>query len=266
MARFRMVVAYDGSPFAGWQSQPGGNTIQDHIEAAIRIITGTDVRIHGSGRTDAGVHALGQVAHFDAPEHARLSADAWQRAINNRLPPAIRIMDCRPARDGFHARFDATGKRYDYRIWNDPVLPPLEVARVWHVPKRLDLPLLQEACSRITGTHDFAGFAANRGDGKPAGDTVRTLHEVRLSRSGPDVRLSYHGSGFLYRMVRLLTGSLVRVASGRAPLAWLTGILDREGDARSPFAAPADGLYLMGVDYPDPTGSAPPDSQPDVPS
>jgi tRNA pseudouridine38-40 synthase len=252
--RLRLTIAYDGRPFAGWQSQPGGNTVQDHLEAALAKILKTDPPpvIHGSGRTDTGVHALGQVAHFDAPESCSMDTGAWLRALNVHLPPAIRIMEMQAAEPGFHARFDATGKTYRYRIWNADVLPPLEAGRAWHVPRAIDFPLLADACRMCEGTHDFSAFAANRGDGKDAGrDTVRTLWSVGIDRDGPCLTLTFRGTGFLYKMVRLLTGSLVRVALHRAPAAWMQQLLSFPGDAKTHHLAPADGLYLVNVEYSD---------------
>jgi tRNA pseudouridine38-40 synthase len=250
--RLRLTIAYDGRPFAGWQSQPAGNTVQDHLEAALgRILKmETPPAVHGSGRTDAGVHALGQVAHCDVPDTSRMDTAAWRRALNVHLPPGIRIMEVTPAAGNFHARFDAAGKTYRYRVWNDEVLPPLEAGLAWHVPHRLDLALLEEACRSCEGTHDFGAFAANRGDGKDEGrDTVRHLWSVRLERESPCLILTFHGSGFLYKMVRLLTGSLMRVAMGRAPVFWLQQLLTASGGKKSHHTAPADGLYLVSVDY-----------------
>lgn len=251
MPRFRLTLAYDGRPFAGWQSQPGGNTVQDFLERALgRVLPETSPRVHGSGRTDAGVHALGQVAHFDAPSEFRLNGDAWRRALNSHLPPSIRVTHCAEARPDFHARFDATGKTYRYRIFTGEVLPPLEVGLAWHRPKQLDFDLLAEACAALEGTHDFAGFAAFRGNEDGTEDTVRTLWSVTLTNDGPLRVLTFHGSGFLYKMVRLLTGALVRVAAKKQPLTWLTDLLHRRDPGKCQHVAPPDGLYLVSVDYP----------------
>ena len=251
--RLRLTIAYDGRPFAGWQSQRGGNTVQDHLESALAKILKLENPpvVHGSGRTDTGVHALGQVAHFDAPDDCRMDNGAWLRALNVHLPPAIRVMDVNSTAPGFHARFDATGKTYRYRIWNAEVLPPLEAGLAWHVPHAIDFPLLAGACRLCEGTHDFTAFAANRGDGKDADrDTVRHLWTVRIEHDTPCLTLTFHGSGFLYKMVRLLTGSLLRVALGRSPLAWMQELLTAPDQEKSNHLAPADGLYLVSVDYP----------------
>ena len=246
--RLKLVMAYDGSGFSGWQSQAGGTGIQDYVEAAIAKIVGQPVRVHGSGRTDAGVHALGQVAHFDAPSPVR-AAGAWQMALNANLPPAVRVLRVTRAaggKEGFHARFSATGKGYVYRIWNERFLHPMEIGRAWLVPHPLDIAALRAGAAALVGRHDFAGFCANRG--QPEKDTVRTVRKIAVARRGPLVTLSFVGEGFLYKMVRLLTGSLVRVGQGRGDVAWLRSILAGEAQ-KTQFAAPAEGLYLAKVFY-----------------
>jgi len=220
LTRFKLIVAYDGAPFLGWQSQVGGNTVQDHLEAAFRKLCGTRIVVHGSGRTDTGVHALGQVAHVDIPS-PRLQS--WPAALNAHLPRAIRVMDCSIVPPEFHARFDAKGKIYIYRIYNGPVQDPFEFGRSWHISGLLDVPMFTQAAQRLVGTHDFGGFAANRG--KPGEDTVRTVHRIEVEQSGPIITLTFEGTGFLYKMVRLLTGSMVRCAQHRAELGWLDEVL-----------------------------------------
>lgn len=246
--RLKATIAYDGSPFSGWQSQAGGLGIQDHIEGAIAKIVGHPVRIHGSGRTDAGVHALGQTATFDVPSPT-LAADRWQIALNGNLPHEIRILriaKVKGGKDGFHARFSAQGKRYIYRVWNDRYLHPMEIGRAWLVPQPLDLTALRAGAETLTGTHDFAGFAANRGE--PEKDSVRTIFKIGIAKRGPLITFTYEGNGFLYKMVRLLTGSLVRVGQGRGDVAWLRAILNGERQ-KTEFAAPAEGLFLAKVFY-----------------
>lgn len=253
MPRLCLTIAYDGRPYAGWQSQPGGQTVQDVMEATFPRIfpeLAVPVRLHASGRTDAGVHALGQVAHFDTPAGSSLPPDAWQRSLNVRLPATIRIMDSRVVPDAFHARFDATGKTYRYRIWCGSVLPPLEAGLAAHHPRPIDFGVLSGACASLTGTHDFSGFAAFRGNEDGTEDNVRTLWSVTPVCSGELLEITFHGSGFLYKMVRLLTGGLLRVATGREPLSWLSGLVSRRVSGKCAHVAPADGLYLVSVDYP----------------
>jgi len=253
--RLRFTVAYDGRPFRGWQSQAGGGTVQDHLETAFGELAGAPVSVQGSGRTDSGVHALAQQAHADLPRERGLGPPQWLAAVNHRLPPEIRVTRCRWAAPGFHARFDARGKIYRYRIWNGPVLPPLEAGRAWHLFTPFPVEALREAAAPLHGRHDFGGFAANRG-GPPESDTVRTLRRIAIAgRTGSLITLTFEGDGFLYRMVRLLTGSLVRCAQGKAPLEWLQRLLEpptpAPGGARekTSFAAPAEGLYLVRVLY-----------------
>jgi tRNA pseudouridine38-40 synthase len=242
--RLKLSLAYDGTPFCGWQSQAGGNTIQDRVQAAFRSVGGTNVIVHGAGRTDAGVHALSQCAHVDVGEGSLTPRD-WLRAVNANLPPEIRIMRCVKAAADFHARFQATGKRYDYRLWCAPVHPPLECRRSWHVVRPIDLRVLKRDAKKLVGTHDFRGFSANRGH--PVRDTVRQLSRVEVRRDGPRLTLRFEGNGFLYKMVRLLTGTLIQIAQGRADESLLDDAL--VGKAKTSFAAPACGLYLVRVDY-----------------
>jgi tRNA pseudouridine38-40 synthase len=244
--RLKLLIAYNGRPFRGWQSQATRDTVQDHLEGAFAEIAQTKISVQGSGRTDAGVHALGQVAHADVPP-GKLSCPAWQSALNACLPKEIRVLRATRARPGFHARFDATGKTYIYRICNASFLHPMELGRAWHLPGPLDASILTAGAALLTGTHDFAGFAANRGH--PSSDTVRTLHRIALTRKGAMLTLRFEGDGFLYKMVRLLTGTLVRCAQGRAGLSFITGLLSAKGARKTSFAAPAEGLYLVRVNY-----------------
>jgi tRNA pseudouridine38-40 synthase len=244
--RLKLIVAYDGSQFAGWQSQSHRNTIQDHLERAFECVGGKRVRVHGAGRTDAKVHALAQCAHVDLANN-NLSAVRWTGALNSLLPATIRVLRCRYMPKHFHARFSAKGKIYRYRIWSAAVLPPLEYRRAWHISAPLDFKVLKKAASCCVGTHDFAGFAANRG--KPENNTVRTIDSVEVRRHGPRVTIEFKGDGFLYKMVRLIVGSLVRCALGKLPI---EEIADRLASGRvrlARFAAPAEGLFLVRVRY-----------------
>ena len=244
--RLKIIVAYDGAPFAGWQSQSHRNTIQDHIERAFERVNGERVRVHGAGRTDAGVHALAQCAHVDLTKD-RLPATRWTEALNALLPPAIRILRCRYVSKNFHARLCTKEKIYRYRIWSASVLPPFEYGRVWHVPRPLDLKLLKKAAKCFVGTHDFAAFAANRG--KPEKSTVRTIYSVAVRRRGPFVMIEFDGDGFLYKMIRLIVGSLVRCALGKLRIEEVTDQLAAARISHRRFAAPAEGLFLVRVRY-----------------
>ena len=244
--RLKLLIAYDGAPFRGWQSQATGDAVQDHIETAFRKILGHPIRIHGAGRTDAGVHALGQVAHAEVPRDA-LSIFRWPLALNANLPDAVRVLRVSNAPARFHAQWNAKGKIYTYRIWNGHSLHPLEIGRAWHVPGEIDLPTLKRGAALLEGSHDFANFAANRRQGEE--DTRRTLHRITLVRRGPLLTLRFSGNGFLYHMVRLLTGSLIRCAQGRAPTQWLADLVHRKTSEKTRYLAPAHGLYLTRVLY-----------------
>jgi len=243
--RLKLIVAYDGARFAGWQSQSHRNTIQDHLERAFERIGGDRVRVHGAGRTDAGVHALAQCAHVDVEKS--LAAARWTGALNALLPPTIRVLRCRHVSRCFQARHSAKGKVYRYRIWSAPVLPPFEYGRVWHVTGPLDFEVLKGAANHFVGTHDFAGFAANRG--KPEDSTVRTIYSVQVRRRGPCLTIELDGDGFLYKMVRLIVGSLVQCALGKSLVKEVTDRLASGRIGQLRFAAPAEGLFLVRVRY-----------------
>ena len=246
MIRLKLLLAYDGRPFRGWQSQASGDAVQDHLERAFAEIVGRRVVVHGSGRTDAGVHALGQVAHVDVPND-QLSPDRWLGALNARLRQEVRVLKVMRVPATFHARFGTRGKVYTYRIWNASVLRPLEIGRVWHMPSRIDRQLLRVTATHFVGTHDFASFAANRRQVERT--TLRTIHRVSVATRGPLITLRFEGDGFLYRMVRLLTGTLIRCAQGRAEPSWVKDLLAAKGSPKTSFAAPAEGLYLARVLY-----------------
>jgi len=239
--RLRLLIAYEGSGFRGWQSQAGGGTVQDCLEAAFAKICGQRVVVHGAGRTDAGVHALAQCAHVDVTRELD-----WLTAINGNLPRKIRIVRCSRARGDFHARFSAKGKIYTYRISNAAVLSPFELHRAWHLPGPLDLDAMTQAARSFEGEHDFKSFGANRG--QKEGDTRRTIYSVVIRKKGTVITLRYHGNGFMYKMVRLMTGALAKIGQGRAPVESIATYL-KEGAAKCTYAAPADGLYLTRVIY-----------------
>ena len=257
--RLRLTVAYCGTPWRGWQTQEGGGGVQDEIQKAIRKATDITTTVHGSGRTDAGVHALAQTAHADVPESVRMSADAWINALNACLPPTIRITSVEDVPPLFHARFDACGKIYRYRIWRPRMLSPFEADRAWHVYGPLDLDALHWCCEKLIGTHNFLRLSANRGDMPETlrrtlpDKTTRTIHraDMRETEGGNVLEFEFQGSGFLYKMVRLITGSLIHVARGREPREWFGSLLSDPTGRQSNQTAPAQGLYLVSVLYPD---------------
>lgn len=250
--RFKLTLAYDGRTFQGWQSQPHGGAVQNALEAAVTKISKLpDIRVHGAGRTDTGVHATGQVAHFEAPDTLCMDANAWLRALNSNLSPQVRVVDCQQVPTSFNAQFSATGKHYEYRICRLPTLPPLEYGLAWHLPWRMDLGLLQHAMKAMQGQHDFCAFAANRRDGRELipGFSIRTIYSIQMQESEDILSLHFRGDGFLYKMVRLMTGSMLRVAMGRESLAWLLELIHAPNGQKTQFVAPAGGLYLRSVYY-----------------
>ena len=252
MPRLLYTCAYDGQPYCGWQSQREGESIQDTIEAAFLRILKQPLRISASGRTDAGVHAHAQCFHADVPQECRMTAANWVAALNAHLPASIRIMAAREVSEGFHARFDATGKEYEYLISRAPVLSPFLHGRVWHLPHEFDVSLLAEALRVYEGQHDFRRFAANRGTEPaepPADFYIRHIYSATLAEAGELLRVRVCGNGFMYRMVRLLVGTAHQVARGRLSMEGLRGMLEDPLGQKTRYCAPADGLYLHRVFY-----------------
>jgi tRNA pseudouridine38-40 synthase len=244
--RFKLVIAYDGAPFAGWQSQAHGKTVQDCLETAVKRVSGESSGVHGAGRTDTGVHAIGQCAHLDVTAQ-RFSPEGLQAALNGVLPPTIRILRCVMVSPRFHARFSAKGKLYRYRIWNGTVLPPLEHGRAWHRIRPLDHRRLRAALSKFEGRHDFVSFAANRG--KPSDDTIRSVRSFRMRAEGACLTINCEGDGFLYKMVRMMVGAAVLCAEDKLPLADIGRRLSGEKNMGPRLVAPAHGLFLIRVRY-----------------
>ncbi len=257
--RLKLRIAYDGRPYHGWQSQAGGNTVQDFLLRALATVAKQPLALHGAGRTDTGVHALGQVAHFDPPPGSRMTPANWLAALNCQLPATIRIIACEMAPAEFHSRFSAVGKIYHYDLCTAPVLPPLKAGLAWHVPRLRDSRTLAQALGLLIGRHDFHAFAAYRGNEPPDMDWFRTLHRADLEPLHDGWRITYAGEGFLYKMVRFLTGAAVHSAHGRLPLAALAALLDQAPGlplGKAPLCAPADGLYLREAVYQNQAGGA----------
>lgn len=250
--RLKLTIAYDGAHYSGWQSQPNSSTVQDTICAALAEVAKQPIKIHGSGRTDTGVHADAQVAHFDTPEDCNMNPYNWVPALNTKLPPSIRIMDCEEVPADFHARFSAKHKVYQYDLCLSPILHPHLHGRVWHLPRQLDPSTLEQALSHYLGNHDFRAFAANRGNESAATDYHRTLTQSHLTPLENGYRITFAADGFMYKMVRLLTGAAVQAAQGRIRLDDHLALLDQPADlphGKSPLCAPPDGLTLIRVEY-----------------
>ena len=254
MPRLIFTCAYDGTPWRGWQSQAGGNTLQDAIEDAFAAILRERIRICASGRTDAGVHAIAQVFHADVPETCRMRPENWRAALNAHLEGTIRIMDVKAADGDFHARFSAKGKIYEYLISIAPVLAPFMRNRAWHCPHGMDVQKLSDALACYQGEHDFRRFAAKRGnepEPAPSDYYIRNIYsaKVKIVDNGELLRLLFHGNGFMYRMVRMLTGAAVKVACGKMSIEELKNLLVELDGAKNRHCAPAEGLYLKQVFY-----------------
>ncbi len=246
MGTWRLTLEYDGSGFEGWQRQPEGHrTVQAVLEEALSRLVGAPVAVTGAGRTDAGVHAEGQVA--SARFEARLAPGELRRALNAGLPEDVAVRALEPAPDGFDARRDARAKLYRYRIWNGPTRSPLRAPRSESVRVRLDLAAMRDAAGRLRGEHDFASFQAA---GSSVVTTRRTLHRVDvLGRAGHAIRIEVEGDGFLRHMVRTLAGTLLEVGRGRREPGSMGAVLAaRTRSAAGPTAA-ARGLTLVRVDY-----------------
>lgn len=244
--RFKLTVAYDGTNYAGWQVQPGLPTVQQTIEDAIKVTSGVEVKIHGSGRTDRGVHAKGQVAHFDL--ETRMSAKSMMFALNSRIPPDIRILSVETVPGDFHARRSATAKEYRYVVWNGQVLPPQERLYALQVHRDLDMDLMREGAKRFIGEHDFKAFMAN--PQRTLETTVRTIFEFDITRRGRKITFRVKGSGFLYKQVRSMVGMLIRVGSHAEDAAKITEWLDSSAPRTAHVpSAPPQGLTLWKVWY-----------------
>ena len=245
MQRYRFDIAYDGSAYHGWQAQPDGGTVQQTIEAAIQEITGETTKLHGSGRTDQGVHARKQVAHADLA--AAIVPASLSTGLNAILPRDIRILRLSTAPALFHARRSAVGKEYRYFIWNADIVPPFLRHYRTHVRHRLDVAAMRTAAATLVGQHDFAAFTAN--PNRPVESTVRKLRRLTVTRRGSEIIISAVAEGFLYKMVRSLAGFLIRVGEGAVPLSEARTILEsRRRTARVP-TAPPEGLFLWNVQY-----------------
>ena len=250
--RLKLTIAYDGLPFGGWQIQPNADTVQERLETALAEIAKEAVRIDGWGRTEAGVHAVGQWAQFDAPEKLTMNPVNWLAALNTKLPASIRVMDCEESASDFHARISALSKTYVYELSTAPILPPDQAGRVWHLPRQLDPVTLRDALALFRGCHDFRAFAANRGNETGETNFSRTISEASVAPLEEGYLLTFTGEGFLYKMVRLITGAAVKSAQGYLRLDDLAALLDQGADlphGKSPLCAPPDGLTLLEVRY-----------------
>lgn len=247
----KLTVAYDGTGLVGWQRQASGVSVQGLLEDALTPLAGSPVTVSGAGRTDAGVHALGQVASVTLPRE--VTADVVRRAANMRLPPSVRIVHVDLVDAPFHARFHSAAKRYRYRIWNGEVVSPFDRPFVWHVPSRpLDVTAMHAAVQRMVGTHDFASF---QGVGTDVETSVRTVFSASVIAepvtvgAGRLIAIDVRGNGFLRHMVRTMAGTLVEVGRGHRAPEWIDQVLAARSRAAAGRTAPPEGLFLVAVEY-----------------
>jgi tRNA pseudouridine38-40 synthase len=247
--KFKLTIAYDGAAYQGWQVQKIGTGVQELVEAACGKLFPSVKRIHSSSRTDTGVHALGMVAHVEIPRaEFKLPARRLAISLNAFLPDDIRVLAAVRCPAKFHARFDATGKQYRYFVWNHHAMNPLLAGRAWHFPVKLDLAKMRAAAKLFLGKHDFKSFAGTRSYEMKS--NVRTLSRCDIKKSGAQLTFIIEGDGFLYKMCRGIVGTLVQVGQGKIPLAKVESILAHRDRTAAGMTAPAHGLVLWKVFYP----------------
>lgn len=245
MKRFKATISYDGSGFSGYQVQPAGRTVQGEIESILkRIHKGKDIRIAASGRTDAGVHAVGQVFHFDSP--LLLDPENWKNALNAQLPEDIYVKEVNEASPGFHARFDAIKKEYRYRLLRSKEKDVFRRHYAYHYPHFLCTEKIKEAMKAFLGTHDFTSFSSAK---STVEDRVRTIYELELLEEKDEWIFRIVGNGFLYNMVRIIVGTLLDVGQGKATADDVKAMLLAQNRSLAGKTAPAHGLYLYKVTY-----------------
>jgi tRNA pseudouridine38-40 synthase len=245
MPRYKLLIEYDGGPFVGWQWQANGPSVQARIELALERIDITKPAVSGAGRTDAGVHALGQVAHADLVK--TWEPERLREALNAHLRPApISILSATPVRDDFDARHSASARSYLYRILNRRAPPALERGKVWHAPRPLDSEAMHAAAQSILGHHDFTTYRSTQCQ---ALSPVKTLDRLSVARVGEEIHISAGARSFLHNQVRSLVGSLKLVGEGRWPVSRMRKALDARDRSACGAMAPPDGLYLVRVDY-----------------
>ena len=245
MQNYRLTIEYDGTAYHGWQRQKDDLTIQGEIEKALAVMTRQKVVVHGSGRTDAGVHAVAQTAHFKSD--VGLAAEAFQMGLNSLLKDDIVIRACQVAEDTFHARYDARGKIYQYHILNHKIPSAINRNRVWHIRKQLDFYAMQRAAVHLAGEHDFKAF---EGTGSPRSSTVRKVTMAEISReSAENITFTIEANGFLRYMVRNIVGTLVEVGQSKMAPERFKAVLECGDRGQAGATAPPQGLFLVKVHY-----------------
>lgn len=246
----KMTLSYDGSNFSGWQVQPDAVTVQGTLASAIGRVTGEKVLPQGSGRTDAGVHALAQCMTFVT--FSAVPTRNFQKALNDILPSSVRVLDVKEMPAEFHARHSARGKTYRYRIYREPICPPFLARYVWHYPYPLDEEAMARAAGLVIGEHDFTSFAAvdpERGRDREPVSNVRTIFASAWERVDEELVYTVRGSGFLHHMVRNLVGTFILVGRGTLQVEDIARILEAKDRSSAGATAPGAGLYLVNVEY-----------------
>jgi len=246
LKNFKLTIEYDGGSFYGWQVQPGISTIQNEIQKILRVMTRENIVIHGSGRTDAGVHALAQVANFHSK--TQISPLQFQIALNQMLPKGIVITECRYVDETFHARFSVIRKTYRYRILNRPLAMAVGRQYLWHIRHDLDLDAMQQAANLLIGEHNFKAF---EGSGSPRASTVRRIDSALFTRDGDLIVFEISANGFLKFMVRNIVGTLVDVGKAKYTVDEFKTILISKDRQKGGATAPPQGLFLLNVEYPE---------------
>ncbi len=242
--RFALAVEYSGHAFCGFQSQPSGCGVQDALERAIRQIAGHDVTVTAAGRTDAGVHAVSQIIHFETD--AQRPDSAWVRGVNTHLPAAAAVLWAHAVPEDFHARFAATARHYTYLLLVRAERPALLAGLAGWYHRPLDVSAMDAAARQLLGTHDFSAFRAAECQAK---SPIKTLTRINVTQQGPFVRFEFSANAFLHHMVRNIVGALVRVGAGKDNGEWLAGVLASRDRTRAAPTFAAEGLYLAGADY-----------------
>jgi tRNA pseudouridine38-40 synthase len=242
-----MTLSYDGTNYGGWQVQPNATSIQSLLEYALLTLLKEKTAVIGSGRTDAGVHALGQVASFRAKNP--LDLYKVSHSLNGLLPKEVRVISLEEAKDSFHARYSATGKTYRYHLHLDKVLNPFTRLYSWHVPHNVSIPLLEQLIPSFIGTKDFSSFANEAHTGSAAKNNIRTIRKLDIIPTNGGIVLEFEGTGFLYKMVRNITGTLMDICAGRLKKEALEEIFLSKDRKKAGSAAPPQGLFLMNVNY-----------------
>ncbi len=246
MGRIKCTISYDGTGFSGYQIQPNGRTVQEEIEKALmKVHKGDFVRVVASGRTDAGVHAKGQVIHFDSD--IQMPEPNWKKALNALLPDDVRVIKAEKVKDAFHSRYDVKEKEYRYFVLNAEENDVFQRHFCWRRNGEFDIEAIQKACAQLEGRHDFSSFCSAKTDLQ--GDKIRTIYQAGCHRDGNMIIFSFKGSGFLYNMVRILVGTLLEIGKGKSPASSIPQVIAAEDRKAAGETAPPQGLFLWNVTY-----------------